>query len=151
MTYGLRTRTVLVVDEDVDTRHILRDLLEYLGFIVEEAAEASVAFQLALCTLPQLVIENYPTVFATGRTLTRALRTHASTATVPILNLTSRVTPVNLGAARLDGVSRSLPKPIDVRAVAEAIRSLVSAVSIGESSVRRNGPPRTVYLPQRIA
>jgi CheY-like chemotaxis protein len=151
MTYGLSARTVLVVDDDLDTRRILRDLLEYLGFLVEEAEEANVAFKLAVCDVPRLVIENYPTMFETGHTLTRALRTHPATSAIPILNLTSRVTARNLGAARLDGVSRSLAKPVDLRTVTEAIRSLVSAVTVLDHPRKHVATARGIYVPERIA
>lgn len=130
---------VLVVDEDFDTRQILRDLLEHLGWYVLEAAESSVALAAALRQPPGLIIENHPMELEPGRTLTHALRSSPLTARVPILNLTSRATDHELEAARAAGVTCSIPKPAELARIIEAIHVLSSSRNTPVSSMHPSG------------
>ena len=120
------SQTILIADDDRDTRVILRAVLERHHFLVVEAAsgeEAVAAFQLHT---PDLVILNYPMVGADGRTLVERLRTLAGSHTVPILNLTSRVVPQLLQQAAIEGVDVSVSKPVDVDVLLRLVRDLVT-------------------------
>jgi CheY-like chemotaxis protein len=117
-------RIVLVADEDIDTRIILRTVLERQAFGVLEAATAEAALGLAGQHAIDLVILNHPMRAADGRTLVSHLRALDATRAVPILNLTSRVVPKYIDEAAAQGVTVSLPKPIDVENVLHVISQL---------------------------
>jgi len=117
-------RTILVADEDIDTRIILRTVLERIDFIVVEAANADDAMEAARVCDPHLIILNYPMADRTGATLVQRLRTLPTTQRVPILNLTSRVTQKFLDDAHREGVAVSIPKPIDVARIVVVVGEL---------------------------
>ena len=118
-------RTILVADEDRDTRVILRTVLERYAFVIVEAATADDARAAAQQLAPDLVILNYPMHSADGRTLVQHLRADPVTRAVPILNLTSRVVPQFLQAAADEGVNLTVAKPIDVEALLRVVSELV--------------------------
>jgi CheY-like chemotaxis protein len=133
----LSGRTILVADDDRDTRVILRTVLERYQFIVVEAATADDAFAASLQQALDLVILNYPMPSADGRTLVHHLRSHTMTRNVPILNLTSRVVPQFLQEAAKEGVNRTVSKPVDVEALIRIVSDMVepATVNLGVSEL----------------
>ena len=121
----MAARNVLIADEDFDTRVILRTVLERHQFTVVEANSSEDAFAAAIRGAFDLVILNHPMADRTGRSLTRVLRGVENTQYVPILNLTSRVVPQFLKQATDDGVTLSLPKPIDVENIINVVNDLI--------------------------
>jgi CheY-like chemotaxis protein len=119
------TPTILVADEDFDTRIILRTVLERHNFNVIDAATADDALASARTAQLDLVILNYPMVSEDGRTLVQGLRELPNARGCPILNLTSRVVPKMLELAALQGVSRTMPKPIDVEQLLRVVGELM--------------------------
>ena len=118
-------RTVLIADEDFDTRVILRTVLERSQFAVVEATSSEDAAAVALKESFDLIILNHPMADRSGNSLARVLRTVEKTRYVPILNLTSRVVPQFLQQATNDGVSMTLAKPIDVENIMQVVNELL--------------------------
>jgi CheY-like chemotaxis protein len=125
----LSARSILVADEDNDTRIILRTVLERYRFVVVDAATADDAFNASQVQAFDLIILNYPMPGPDGRTLVHRLRAVAATQQVPILNLTSRVVPQFLQEAAAEGVTLTLPKPIDIENVINVVTELITARS----------------------
>lgn len=122
--------TILVVDDDVDTRIILRALLERNRFLVVEAGTADEALASARTVNPDLVILNYPMTDAAGNSLVKRLRAIETTRSVPVLNITSRFIPQFIQQAAIDGVDVTLPKPIDIASVMQVVLELTSRASV---------------------
>jgi CheY-like chemotaxis protein len=116
-------RTILVADEDTDTRIILRALLERHGYRIVDAATAQDAMAAADQEL-SLVIMNHPIMVDAATTLARWLRAHAPTREVPIINLTSRTVPHFAEDAARQGVNITLAKPLDVNRLTELVQQL---------------------------
>lgn len=119
-------QTILVADEDVDTRIILRAILQQNDYAVVEASTADEAIRAVQTQSFELVILNYPMADSTGRTLVSVLREGITTKYTPILNLTSRVVPQFIQRAAQEGVNLSLPKPIDVTNIVRVVKDLAS-------------------------
>ena len=117
--------TILLADDDIHTRIILRTLLERHRFAIVEAETAEAALDHTQRKTFDLIILNYPMPDANGVTLARRLRNAENTRFVPILNLTSRVVPQLLQDAFIDGVDLSIPKPIDIHNIVRVIESLI--------------------------
>jgi CheY-like chemotaxis protein len=122
----LTGRLILVADEDADTRIILRTVLERHDFDIVDTGSADAALAEVEQRAFDLVILNYPMFCDNGETLVHRLRASRSTQNIPILNLTSRVVPQFLEEAAREGVTLTLPKPIDV----ESVIALVSELTI---------------------
>ena len=118
--------TILVADEDADTRIILRTVLERRDFKIVETGTGDEALDHARRTAIDLVILNFPMVCANGQTLIQSLRSGSGTQHVPIVNLTSRVVPQYLDEAERQGATVTVHKPIDVEHVVTLINSLIS-------------------------
>jgi CheY-like chemotaxis protein len=128
----LTGRLILVADEDTDTRIILRTVLERHDFAIVDAGSAEAAMAEVARRAFDLVILNHPMMCENGESLVHRLRAQRSTQDIPILNLTSRVVPQFLEDAAREGVTVTLPKPINVEKVLSlvtelTIRSFVSA------------------------
>ena len=119
--------TILVADEDLDTRIILRTLLSRHGYTVIEAATARAAMEAATQQPPSLVILNYPMRVTDSMTLSAWLRQQPATSNVPIINLTSRAVPLLMEQAAREGVTVTLPKPLDMYRLLELVRELSQA------------------------
>jgi CheY-like chemotaxis protein len=113
--------TVLIVDEDQDTRRILRMALEAHGFAVLEAGDATSGLERArLC---EMVVLNYPVKFEDGSTLTARLRADSQLNRLPIINLTSHALHDEIERATRDGVDLTLTKPQPLRSIIQALRT----------------------------
>jgi CheY-like chemotaxis protein len=121
-------QTILVADEDLDTRIILRALLERQGYTVVEAGNAKAAL-VALQGPVSLVILNHPMSLSEDMSLARWLRSQPHTRDMPIINLTSRAVPLLIDEASKQGVNVTLTKPLDVRRVLRLVEELTSTVA----------------------
>lgn len=117
-------RTILVADEDVDTRIILRTVLERRDCAVVDTGTGDEALAAAGRGAFDLVILNYPMMCEDGSTLVQSLRSLDSTRGVPIINLTSRVVPQYLDDASRQGVTVTVAKPIDVENILNIVGQL---------------------------
>ena len=120
------SRTILVADEDLDTRIILRALLERNGYIVIDASSPSEAMQVVHQHELALVILNYPMTVEPQVSLARWLRSLPMTRDLPIINLTSRAIPLLIDEAAQQGVTVTLAKPLDVKKILELVRDLTT-------------------------
>ncbi|HEX4462142.1 MAG TPA: response regulator, partial [Polyangia bacterium] len=110
---------VLVVEDDHDTRVLLRATLETAGFVVVTAANGRDAM-LRLAELPsppRLMLLDLQMPVMDGWELLVSLRQHSRWARIPI-----GVQSANLEVTLPDGVSFVLGKPVDVDALLALVR-----------------------------
>ena len=124
----MSSRTILVADEDTDTRIILRVLLERAGFTIVEAANGALAKVAAQQQRFDLIVLNHPMNVSSTISLAAWLRSQPTTAQVPIVNLTSRAVPAYINEASRLGVTVSVPKPIDVQQMLLLVQELTAGV-----------------------
>lgn len=122
----MNPHTILVADEDTDTRIILRALLERHGYRVLEAANGRRACEIAQEQV-SVVVLNHPMSVSESVTLAGWLRAQPETHNVPIINLTSRPVPYFVEDAYQQGVTVTMPKPIDVQRMLQVVDELASA------------------------
>jgi CheY-like chemotaxis protein len=122
----------LIVDDDDDSRSLVKELLENEGYVVSEAENGRAA--LAVLTTgpaPALVIVDLEMPIMSGDELVDAMRRHDALARLPVLIVSgSGKTVVPVG----DPVVGFLPKPIDFAAFSAKVRA-----SVGVRTVR---PPK---------
>ena len=126
-------RRILVADEDTDTRIILRTVLERHDFTIVDAGSADTAVTLVGRIGFDLVILNHPMVCETGESLVERLRSLRVTQNIPILNLTSRVIPQFIEDAARQGVTVTVPKPIDVEHITSLVLELTAHKMVSAS------------------
>jgi CheY-like chemotaxis protein len=115
--------TILVVEDDDDTRTVLQDLLELNGFRVRTCQDARHAIEAARAEPPALMLIDYLMPDGDGAFVVRALREGGGApAKVPVVFATGSAEGRD-EAQRL-GV-RSLEKPFDVNRLLDLVRSMV--------------------------
>jgi len=112
-----RRRTVLVVEDDVDLRHLLRQGLIFAGYDVQEARGGFEALRTLDSARPDLVILDLALPGIDGYTVREELAAQVHTRHIPIVVVTGSAEPLEW----LD-VNCLLRKPVTLDAVLEAVR-----------------------------
>jgi len=93
-TRALRPPSILLVSTSVDERELYARSLRAWGYRVVDAATTILAYQIATTTLTDMVVTDAHCAGSmSGPELTRRLRLHTRTTTVPIIVLTSVTRP----------------------------------------------------------
>ncbi len=118
-------RTVLVVDDDEDSRRILMYGLGSAGYRVLFAENGAAAVEMCRSMLPSLVIMDLAMPEMDGFTATRTLKQDDRTRGVPVIAWSARVFPADAADLRRAGFDEVLAKPALPADVIEAVRRLV--------------------------
>jgi two-component system cell cycle response regulator DivK len=102
---------VLIVEDDEDTRFMLRMMLEMRGFEVIEALDGLEAIETAERERPQLILMDGTLPFLDGLAATRRIREYALLRDVPIIALSGHTTQAFQAAAFAAGCNAYLIKP----------------------------------------
>ena len=116
-----RRRSVLIADDDADTRLMLRTVLELNSFKVLEAADGEAAVQLVEKERPDVVLMDFSLPVIDGLAALRRIRASTTTPEVPIIFLSGRAEPAPQMAAREAGCNDYLVKPVDLDRVVRLV------------------------------
>lgn len=106
-------KRVLLVDDYLDIREMMRYLLERNGFTVIEAENGQEAIEKALSELPDIILMDIAMPLMDGIEATRAIREHDQLSKVPIIAITAFGREF-YDAATAAGFNDVMQKPIDV-------------------------------------
>jgi PAS domain S-box-containing protein len=115
--------TILLVEDNTDTRNYLSKLLTLRGHTVRTAADLTTALQVAAETEFDLLISDIELPDGTGLQLMRVLR---STRVVPGIALSGFGSSDDIEMSRSAGFSVHLTKPVDFRRLEEVIQQLAA-------------------------
>ena len=105
-----RERSVLIADDSITIRSLLRHALESAGFRVRTAADGEEALQLAAAETFDLVVADVRMPRLDGLALTARLRAAARTARLPVVLFSSLASSQDREAGRAAGASAYLSK-----------------------------------------
>jgi CheY-like chemotaxis protein len=120
--------TVIVTCLDEDARRICEQYLEHAGYRVHVVENPDAVMSLARLARPDVIITSYPTYTSFGVPVTALVRHDAVLADTPVLSLASWALHDDLAAAKADGVSLSLPMPVPLENLLEAVDRLSRGV-----------------------
>jgi CheY-like chemotaxis protein len=120
-------RTVLLVDDDADTRAIYGRMLTYMGYHVLEASTGGEAIAVATAGKPDVCLLDLGLPDIDGLAVATALRGNSATASTRIIALTAYVAEVSRRRALEAGCDIYLAKPILPRALLAVIQQLASS------------------------
>lgn len=120
---------VLVADDDPDIVTLLRIRLEMAGHEVIGARDGEEAWALVLAGPPDLLVLDVTMPRLDGLALTRRVRLHAATATVPIVVLTAAVQPADAEDAIAAGATAYVKKPFSPRELAARVEALLQVAT----------------------
>lgn len=123
VTTSLRDVRVLVVEDDDDTRELVRITLEAAGASVDAVASAKDARRGMMEEPPDVLISDIRMPEEDGYTLIRSLRTAGIS--TPAIALTALARREDADEAQAAGFQLHLTKPIDATGLIDAVASLV--------------------------
>ncbi len=116
--------TVLVVDDNADTRVVVRWMLERWGYRVVEASDGREAYDAAVEHRPALVVMDLSMPVADGYEAIRSIRARVEFASLPVIAVTAFDRADARDGAAEAGCDHYLSKPIDfyrLRVLAEKL------------------------------
>jgi DNA-binding response OmpR family regulator len=114
---------VLVADDDPDILALVRFRLERDGYEVLSAPDGETALDLALARTPDLALLDVMMPLLDGYEVTRRLREHGPTATIPIILLTARVQEPDVERGFEAGADDYVTKPFSPQALGERVQA----------------------------
>jgi DNA-binding response OmpR family regulator len=108
-----RRRKVLIVDDEPDIVRALALRLKTAGYDVVAAMDGAGALMTAVTEQPDLVLLDIGLPLGDGHVVAARLRSNPKTAHIPILFLSARNAPEDLGSARKSGAVGFITKPYD--------------------------------------
>lgn len=118
--------TVLIVEDDEETRTIYRDSLESHGYRVVAASHGAEGVAIARRIKPDLILMDICMPVMDGQQAMRYLKSDPATARIPVFGISALAEAAGSGRLRFD---RFLVEPLEVNEVVAAIQA-------------RIGPPR---------
>ncbi len=124
-TVHAQSSTVLVVDDDADSRTWTRVGLQQAGYAVREATTAAQALESIAACPPDLLILDVMLPDMDGFALTRQLRQDAALATLPIILVTVLDDPASMVQGLEAGANDFLTKPLESSELLARVRTLL--------------------------
>ena len=113
MTEGT-ARTIMVVEDYDDTRTLLKQALELMGYSVLEASNGQQAVDIADRERPDLILMDLDLPILDGIAATQRIRQQAEMENVPIVAVTAYPMSYTHVKAFAKGCNEYMPKPIDM-------------------------------------
>lgn len=124
MSRGARG-SVLLVEDDAETRLAYRTLLEHAGWSVREAGDGEQALQMFDGALPQVAVIDISIPGIDGWEMARRLKLDERTRGVPVLLVTGHALDEDRQRARNLGCSGYLVKPVPPSRFVEEVERVV--------------------------
>ena len=122
---ALKTPTILVAEDNSDSREIMKMLLSSKGYGVIEAADGLQAVELALTKLPDLILLDLQLPLLDGCRVTRNLRQHPKLSTVPVVVISGHDSDWHRQSSFDAGCNEYLLKPIDFERLEKILNTFV--------------------------
>jgi CheY-like chemotaxis protein len=118
-------RTILIVEDDEDSRYVYGVVLEDHGFSVVMAHSGEDGLRIARETRPTAILMDVSIPGLDGWTVTERLKNDPETAHIPVIIVTAHAFPEDLARAKQVGSDSFLTKPCEPRRVLEEVVRLL--------------------------
>jgi len=108
-------KVVVIVEDDLKSLKLFRDLLQATGYAILEATNGKKAVELAREKKPDLILMDIQMPVVDGFEATKILKADAETRNIPIIALTSYAMKEDKEKIREAGCDGYITKPIDTR------------------------------------
>ena len=118
-------KRILVVEDQLDNRQILHDLLTNAEFDIVEAENGEEAIEFAQASRPDLILMDIQLPILDGYEATRRLKADTDLKSIPIIVVTSYALSGDEEKARLAGCDDYVAKPFSPRQLLAKIKEYV--------------------------
>jgi two-component system cell cycle response regulator DivK len=118
---------ILIVEDDANSRKLLRDVLGVVGYETLEAGTAEDGVQLALERIPALILMDIRLPGISGIDALRLLRDDARTRAIPVVAVTASVMQTQTMQALGAGFDALEPKPVRVTELLATVQRLLAS------------------------
>jgi two-component system, cell cycle response regulator DivK len=120
------TPTIMIVEDYDDTRMLLKQGLEILGYSVLEASNGQEAVDIADREHPDLILMDLDLPILDGIAATQRIRQQEHMESVPIVAVTAYPLSYSRVKAFAKGCNEYMPKPIDMSELARVVNRYLS-------------------------
>lgn len=125
-----RICTVLYIEDDPMSTHLMRSIFKTLpGSTLITAHTPELGLELAQAHHPDLIISDINLPGMSGVALRKKLAEHPATAGTPVFALSANAMPDDVNKGLAAGFQRYLTKPLNIRALSDAMREVLSGGS----------------------
>ena len=121
-----KDRTVLVVEDDEDSRYLMRIELERLGYLVTEAEDGQQAIEAAGRERPDIILMDLSLPVMDGMAATAKIRATDGLSNVPVIAVTAHKEMDFREGAKAAGFNAYVTKPIEIPWLDELIKGLLA-------------------------
>ena len=122
----MKPARILIVDDNAINLKLARSVLEFAGYPVLEAADATQAVEVIRQTPPDLVLMDIALPGMDGLALTRQLKANPATSHIRIVALTASAMRGDDQKAADAGCEGYITKPIDTRKLAQQVEEILN-------------------------
>ena len=116
------TKNILVVEDTLDNRQILSDLLTAAGYQMIEALDGESGVSLAATRRPDLILMDVQLPKIDGYEATRRIRANPQTSHIPVIAVTSYALSGEEAKAATAGCNGYVSKPFSPRILLDLVR-----------------------------
>jgi two-component system cell cycle response regulator DivK len=117
---------ILIVEDDANSRMLVRDVLQATGYRTAEAETAEEGLRLARAMPPDLILMDVQLPGMSGLDALRHLRADPATADIPVMAVTASAMTHDRPRILAAGFDGYQTKPISVRDFLDAVRALLA-------------------------
>lgn len=146
-------RTILIVDDEMAIRDMLRMALELADYKCLEAENIQDAYRIVVDERPDLMLLDWMLPGGSGIELLRRLKRDDSFADIPVIMLTAKAAEDNLVQGLDVGADDYITKPFAARELIARIKALLRRTGGGDEDLRLqvdelvlDGPSRRVFI-----
>jgi two-component system, cell cycle response regulator DivK len=119
------TKRILVVEDQLDNRQILRDLLGSVGYEMSEAENGQAAVDMVAREPPDLILMDIQLPVMDGYEATRRIKSDPKTQSIPIIVVTSYALSGDETKAREAGCDAYITKPYSPRQLLAKVKEFL--------------------------
>lgn len=115
-------KKILIVDDNEDSRDLVAKVLKQWDYLIVQAVDGEEALAKVASEKPDLILMDRSLPKMDGLEVAKRLKSNAATNKIPIVALTAHAMRGDREKALAAGCEGYIPKPINVRTLAEQIR-----------------------------
>ena len=115
---------ILIVEDNPKNLKLLRDVLQFKGYIISAAETGEAGVALARAEQPALILMDVQLPGMDGREAAQVLKADASTRHIPIIALTAFAMKGDRERLLAEGFDGYISKPIDIKEIPQGDRTI---------------------------